>query len=58
MAKVKVQILLPEEMVVRIEEDCRGLFMKKSSWFEKMVHLYFEKDAEGKDKKKKLELDI
>lgn len=58
MAKVKVQIMLPEEMVARIEEDCMGLFMKKSSWFERAVHLYFEKNTEGKNNKKKLELDI
>jgi hypothetical protein len=58
MAKVKVQIMLPDDMVNRIEEDCKDLFLKKSSWFERAVHLYFKENIDEKDKKKKIDLDI
>lgn len=58
MSKVKVQIMLPKEMVDQIDADCRYRFMKKSSWFERLVHLYFKEKWEEKDKKKTIELDI
>lgn len=56
--KTKVQIMLPEELVRKINTECEETFMKKSSWFEKLVHSYFSQKAAKLQKGKKIELDI
>jgi len=58
--KTKVQIHLPADLVEKIEQDAQRNFLKKSSWFEKIAHQYFEaieKKSEVKGKKV-LDLDI
>lgn len=59
--KIKVQIILPEDLVRRIEEDAKKQFHKKSAWFEKLASHYFrELDREGKksEGRKIIDLDI
>lgn len=59
--KLKVQLLLPQDLVLKIEQDAEKNFLKKSSWFEKLARNYFEeieKKAGGSSGRKLLKLDF
>ncbi len=45
---VKVQITLPEDIAIKVEEEARKSHFSKSFWFLKILNEYFEQ----KDKKK------
>ncbi|MEI8295813.1 MAG: hypothetical protein WCG04_04745 [Alphaproteobacteria bacterium] len=53
--KAKVQIHLPHDLVLKIEQDMNRHFLKKSSWFEKLARHYFEEmEKKGGDNGRKL----
>ena len=47
--KVKVQLMLPKDLVLQIEQDAKQDFLKKSTWFEKLARLYFEHKLKNKE---------
>ena len=51
MQRRKVQITLPEDLKVFLEEESKKEFMSISSWIERAIVSYAEKKKTGKNQK-------
>jgi len=51
MQRKKVQITLPEDLKVFLEEESKKEFMSISSWIERAIVSYAEKKKTGKNQK-------
>jgi metal-responsive CopG/Arc/MetJ family transcriptional regulator len=51
MKRKKVQITLPEELKLYLEEECEKEFMTISSWVERALLSYIDKKSSRKNQK-------
>ncbi len=58
--RIKIQLTLPQDLVILVEKETSDNFTSMSLWFEKVLRQYFEEKTKGEEttKRKILELDI